>query len=146
MNPPRSCPNIYTRARASDTPPQIAARGQVGDGAICRLEAAYKKNCPHCAHRSLLLSQGAHTNANEQRVPERRACCAICTVVGPRRPRGHQLSRKCCCSFFRTFSLFPQCVKPVNVHEVDLSRAPLSSSIDTSDVLRFAEVRSETEI
>lgn len=48
---------------------------------------------PHCKHRSSSIVTVFYTNANHQRVPERSACCTICSA-GPREPRGHQLAPK----------------------------------------------------
>lgn len=54
---------------------------------------------PHCRRRSSSIVTLFYTNANDQRVPERSACCTICTA-GPRGPRGHQLARKSLLRFY----------------------------------------------
>lgn len=81
----------------SPTSPRAAReKGQVDD-AICGLGAGHK-TAPLCAQKPSIIT-GPHTNANDQRVPERCACCAICTA-GPCGPRGHQLSRKSPLGFY----------------------------------------------
>lgn len=63
----------------SSLPPSSSReKGQVDD-AICGLETGHK-TAPLCAQKSSIITVPLHTNANEQRVPERCACCAICTA------------------------------------------------------------------
>lgn len=78
------------------SPRAAREKGQVDD-AICGLGAGHK-TAPLCAQKPSIIT-GPHTNANDQRVPERCACCAICTA-GPCGPRGHQLSRKSPLGFY----------------------------------------------
>lgn len=76
--------------------PNSAEKGQVDD-AICGLEAG-RKTASLCAQKPSIITE-PYTNANGQRVPERCACCAICTA-GPCGPRGYQLSRKSLLDFY----------------------------------------------
>lgn len=78
------------------SPPNSGEKGQVDD-AICGLEAGHK-TASLCAQKPSIITE-PHTNANDQRVPERCACCAICTA-GPCGPRGYQLSRKSLLGFY----------------------------------------------
>lgn len=78
------------------SPRAAREKGQVDD-AICGLGPGHK-TAPLCAQKPSIIT-GPHTNANDQRVPERCACCAVCTA-GPCGPRGHQLSRKSPLGFY----------------------------------------------
>lgn len=78
------------------SPPNSGEKGQVDD-AICGLEAGHK-TASLCAQKPSIITE-PYTNANDQRVPERCACCAICSA-GPCGPRGHQLSRKSLLGFY----------------------------------------------
>lgn len=91
---------VWSAPSPSPLSPSSREKGQVDD-AICGLEAGHK-TASLCAQKPSIITD-RHTNANDQRVPERCACCAICTA-GPCGPRGYQLSTKSSLQFLFIYS------------------------------------------
>lgn len=91
---------VWSAPSPSPLSPSSREKGQVDD-AICGLEAGHK-TASLCAQKPSIITD-PHTNANDQRVPERCACCAICTA-GPCGPRGYQLSTKSSLQFLFIYS------------------------------------------